>query len=64
MFPENRVGVDGGGASVIGIAVTVDEVRVCDVDCVFVRGEAQAIRSSKSICYDSNIAGGRVEAVD
>ncbi len=64
MFPENRVGVDGGGASVIGIAVTVDEVRVCDVDCVFVGGEAQAIWSSKSICYDSYIAGGRVEAVD
>ena len=64
MLPEHGVCVYCSGAAVIGAAVAVNEVRVCDVDCRFVGGEAEAIRAAEAVCYDAYIAGGRIEAVD
>lgn len=63
LFPEDSVGVDGGGTTVIGIAVAVDEVGVCNVDCGFVGGEAEAVWAAETVGYDAYIAGGGIKAV-
>ncbi len=64
VFPEHAVGVYRGGAAVVGVAVAVDEVGVCDVDRVFVWGEAETVRPAEPIGYYSDIASGGIEAVD
>ena len=64
MFPEYRISVNGGSAPVIGRAVAVDEVRVCDVDCGFVGREAEAVRSSEAVGHDPYVTCRRVESVD
>lgn len=62
--PEDGVGVDGRGAGVQAGAVTVDEVRVGDVDRVLPRSERDAVRPAEAVGDDADVAGGRVEAVD
>lgn len=64
VFPQHAVGVYRGGAAVVGVAVAVDEVGVCNVDCVFVWGEAETVWSAEPIGYYSGVASGGIEAVD
>ena len=63
MFPKDRVCVDSGRATVIGVAVAVDEIGIGDVDVSFIWREADAVRPSKTVRYHSDIACARVKAV-
>jgi len=64
LFPEDGEGVDGGGALGVGAAVAVDEVRVGDVHGFFRRGKADAVRPTKAVGHDADVARFGHEAVD
>ncbi len=62
-FPEDGVGVDGGGAArVAGLAM--EEVGVGDVDGLFGRGEGDAVGAAEAVGDNANVARRRVKAVD
>ena len=56
VLPENTVGVDGRCAPRILRSIAVNKVCVCDVHDIFTGRKTKAIRTPKSICYDTNIA--------
>ena len=64
VFPEHRKGVDGRGALGVGAAVTVNEVRVGNVDDFLGWGKADAVWSAEAVRHDADIARFRDEAVD
>ena len=64
VLPEHGVGVDGSGASIVGVAVAVDEIGVGDVDSFFVGRETKAVRPSETVCHNPDVSCGRVESID
>ena len=63
MLPEDRVSVDSCGATVVSVAVAVDEVRIRYVDGGLVRGESNSIRSSETVRYNPDITCRWIKAV-
>ena len=64
VFPEHRVCVDGGSATVVGAAVAVNEVSVGDVDSGFIWRETDPIWPTETVRYHSYIACAGVKAVN
>ena len=42
----------------------MDEVCICDIERIFIRGEAEAVWSAEIVSDDTNIACGGIEAID
>ena len=64
MFPKDGVCVDSSSATVIGAAMTVDEIGVGDVDCGFVWRETDAVRPAKPVRYHPDVTCAGVKAVN
>ncbi len=63
VVPEHAVSIYRSGAAVVCVTIAVDEVRVCNVYRILVWGEAETVWPPEPICYYSDIASRRIEAV-
>ena len=64
MFPEDGICVYSGRATVIGVAVAVDEIGVGDINCGFIWRETDAVWPAKPVRYHSDIACAGIKAVN
>lgn len=64
MFPKDGICVDSGRAAVIGVAITMDEISVGDVDSGFVWRETDAVWPAKTVRYHSDITCARIKAIN
>ena len=64
VFPENRVGIDGGSATVVSTSIAMYQVGIRYVDSAFIGRETYAVWSPETISYDSNISSTRIETVN
>lgn len=64
VFPKHGKGVDGRGAARVARFAAVEQIRVGDVDGVFLGGEADAVRAAEAVGHHPDVPRRRVEAVD
>lgn len=64
ILPEDRVRVNGRGATGVFGAIAMNQVCVGNVDGFFGGREADAIGAPKAVCHHTNVTSGGIKAVD